>query len=108
MIVALGKDGWRLSSMRSRVNLIKIIPEFAEELNSKEGSHGHMEYSEHGSESVEDDPEYGTNTGPFPDGTPATGRKATFPGANFTKFEGDKIRFEQGYHDRLSEHKQLD
>jgi steroid delta-isomerase-like uncharacterized protein len=50
---------------------------------------------------------HGTNTGPFPDGTPATGRKATFPGATFTQFEGDKIRSEQGYYDRLGEHKQL-
>jgi steroid delta-isomerase-like uncharacterized protein len=31
---------------------------------------------------------HGTNTGLFPDGTSATGRKVTFPGATFTQFEG--------------------
>ena len=50
---------------------------------------------------------HGTNTGPFPGGSPATGRNASFPGATFTEFEGSKIRFEQGYYDRLGEHKQL-
>jgi steroid delta-isomerase-like uncharacterized protein len=50
---------------------------------------------------------HGTNTGPFPDATPATGRKVTFPGAGFVQFEGDKIRLEKTYFDRLGEHKQL-
>jgi predicted ester cyclase len=50
---------------------------------------------------------HGTNTGPFPDGTPATGRKVTFPGASFVQLEGDKIRLEKTYFDRLGEHKQL-
>ena len=50
---------------------------------------------------------HGTNTGPFPDGTPATGRKVTFPGASFVRFEGDKIRLEKTYFDRLGELKQL-
>jgi steroid delta-isomerase-like uncharacterized protein len=50
---------------------------------------------------------HGTNTGHFPDGTPATGRKVTFPGATFGQFEGDKVRLENTYFDRLGEHKQL-
>lgn len=50
---------------------------------------------------------HGSNTGAFPDGTPATGRKVTFPGASFGQFEGDKVRWEQAYFDRLGEHKQL-
>jgi steroid delta-isomerase-like uncharacterized protein len=50
---------------------------------------------------------HGTNTGAFPDGTPATGRKVTFPGASLVQVEGDKIRSEQAYFDRLGEHKQL-
>src|SRR5215469_13943696 len=32
-----------------------------------------------------------SNTGPFPDGAPATGQKVTFPGASFAHLEGDKI-----------------
>jgi steroid delta-isomerase-like uncharacterized protein len=50
---------------------------------------------------------HGTNTGPFPEGTAATGRKATFPGASFVQLEGTKVRREQAYFDRLGEHKQL-
>jgi steroid delta-isomerase-like uncharacterized protein len=50
---------------------------------------------------------HGTNTGAFPDGTPATGRKATFPGASFVQLEEDKVRTELTYFDRLGEHKQL-
>jgi steroid delta-isomerase-like uncharacterized protein len=50
---------------------------------------------------------HGTNTGPFPDGTPATGRRVTLPGAAFVQVQGDKIRSEQVYIDRLAEQKQL-
>jgi steroid delta-isomerase-like uncharacterized protein len=50
---------------------------------------------------------HGTNTGAFPDGTPATGRKVTFPGASFVQLEGHKVRSEHTYFDRLGEHKQL-
>jgi hypothetical protein len=35
---------------------------------------------------------HSTNTGTFPDGTPATGQKVTFPGAGFDQYEGPKIR----------------
>jgi hypothetical protein len=34
---------------------------------------------------------HGTNTGAFPDGTPATGRKVTLPGAGFDQYEGLKF-----------------
>jgi len=50
---------------------------------------------------------HGTNTGAFPDGTPATGRKVTFPGASFVQYEGTKIRRDQAYFDRLGLQKQL-
>ena len=50
---------------------------------------------------------HGTNTGPFPDGTPDTGRKVTFPGASLVQVEGDKIHSDQAYFDGLGEHKQL-
>jgi predicted ester cyclase len=50
---------------------------------------------------------HGSNTGPFPDGTPATGHKVTFPGVSFVQLEGGKIRLEKTYFDRLGEHKQL-
>jgi steroid delta-isomerase-like uncharacterized protein len=49
----------------------------------------------------------GTNTGAFPDGTPATGRRVTCPGASFVQVEGDKIRSERVYLDLLGEQKQL-
>jgi hypothetical protein len=48
---------------------------------------------------------HGTNLGAFPDGTLATGKKAIFVGSNFVHLEGDKIRSEQVYFDRLYEHK---
>src|SRR5271165_6153137 len=44
---------------------------------------------------------HGTNTGAFPDGTPATGRRVSCPGAAFVQVEGDKIRSERVYLDRL-------
>lgn len=50
---------------------------------------------------------HGTNTGAFPDGSPATGRKVTFPGVSLVQVEGDQIRSYQAYFDRLGEHKQL-
>jgi steroid delta-isomerase-like uncharacterized protein len=50
---------------------------------------------------------HGTNTAAFPDGTPATGRKVTFPGAGFDQYEGTKIRRAQAYFDRLGLQKQL-
>jgi steroid delta-isomerase-like uncharacterized protein len=50
---------------------------------------------------------HGTNTGAFPDGTPATGRKITFSGASFVQYEGTKIRRDQAYFDRLGQQKQL-
>jgi len=50
---------------------------------------------------------HGTNTGAFPDGSPATGRKVTFPGVSLVQVEGEKIRSHQAYFDRLSQHKQL-
>jgi steroid delta-isomerase-like uncharacterized protein len=42
----------------------------------------------------------GTNTCTLPDGTPATGRTVTLPGASFTQVEGDQIRSERIYFDR--------
>jgi steroid delta-isomerase-like uncharacterized protein len=49
----------------------------------------------------------GTNTGTLPDGTPATGRTITLPGASFTQVEGDKIRSEEIYFDRQNLFEQL-
>jgi steroid delta-isomerase-like uncharacterized protein len=49
----------------------------------------------------------GTNTGTLPDGTPATGRTVTLPGATFTQVERDKIRSEEIYFDRLNLIEQL-
>ena len=43
---------------------------------------------------------HGTHTGPFMDGTPATGRTVAYPGASFVQVEGDKIRSEHVYLDR--------
>ena len=50
---------------------------------------------------------HGTNTGTLPDGTPATGRTITLPGASFTQVEGDKIRSEEIYFDRQNLFEQL-
>ena len=50
---------------------------------------------------------HGTNNGAFPDGSPATGQKVTFPGVSLVQVEGEKIRSHQAYFDRLGEHKQL-
>ncbi len=49
----------------------------------------------------------GTNTGPLPDGTPATGRAVTLHGASFAQLEGDKIRSERIYFDRQNLFEQL-
>jgi hypothetical protein len=37
---------------------------------------------------------HGTHTGPYFDGSPATGRTVTYPVASFAQVEGDKIRSE--------------
>jgi steroid delta-isomerase-like uncharacterized protein len=50
---------------------------------------------------------HGTHTGPFMDGTPATGRKVAYPIATFTQVEGDKIRSEHVYVDRQTVAEQL-
>ena len=50
---------------------------------------------------------HGTHTGPFMDGTPATGRKVAYPIATFTQVEGDKIRSEHVYLDRQTAAEQL-
>jgi steroid delta-isomerase-like uncharacterized protein len=50
---------------------------------------------------------HGTNTGTLPDGTPATGRTVTLPGATFTQVEGDRIHSEQIYFDRQNLIEQL-
>ncbi len=50
---------------------------------------------------------HGTNTGPYFDGTPPTGRTVTLPGASFTQVEGDKIRYERAYADRQTVAEQL-
>jgi steroid delta-isomerase-like uncharacterized protein len=50
---------------------------------------------------------HGTNTGPYFDGTPPTGRTVTLPGASFTQVEGDKIRYERVYTDRQTVVEQL-
>jgi predicted ester cyclase len=49
----------------------------------------------------------GTNTGTLTDGTAATGRTVTQPGATFYQFEGDKIRSERAYVDMHDTLKQL-
>lgn len=49
----------------------------------------------------------GTNTGPLPDGTPATGRTIKLYGASFAQFEGDKIRSERVYFDMYNLFEQL-
>ena len=50
---------------------------------------------------------HGTHTGPFMDGTPPTGRTVAYPGASFTRVEGDKIRSEHTYLDRQTVAEQL-
>jgi steroid delta-isomerase-like uncharacterized protein len=50
---------------------------------------------------------HGTHTGPFMDGTPATGRKVAYPIATFSQVEGDKIRSEHVYLDRQTVAEQL-
>jgi steroid delta-isomerase-like uncharacterized protein len=50
---------------------------------------------------------HGTNTGPYFDGTPPTGRTLTLPGTSFTQVEGDKIRDERVYTDRQAVAEQL-
>src|SRR3984957_7710748 len=50
---------------------------------------------------------HGTNTGTLPDGTPATGRTVTLPGATFTQVEGGKILSEEIYFDRQNLLEQL-
>ena len=45
----------------------------------------------------------GTDTGPHPDGTPPTERAAKSPGVSIAQFEGDKIRWDRAYLDRLDE-----
>jgi steroid delta-isomerase-like uncharacterized protein len=50
---------------------------------------------------------HATQTGPFLDGTPPTGRIVTYPVASFTQIEGDKIRSEHVYLDRQTVAEQL-
>jgi steroid delta-isomerase-like uncharacterized protein len=50
---------------------------------------------------------HGTNTGTLPDGTPATGRTVTLPGATFTQVDGGKVRSEEIYFDRQNLFEQL-
>jgi steroid delta-isomerase-like uncharacterized protein len=50
---------------------------------------------------------HGTNTSTLPDGTPATGRTVTLPGATFTQVEEDKARSEEIYFDRQNLFEQL-
>lgn len=45
----------------------------------------------------------GTDTGPHPDGTPPTERAAKCPGVTISQYEGDKIRWQRVYMDRLDE-----
>ena len=49
----------------------------------------------------------GTNTGPLPDGTPATGRTVTLHGASFAQLEENKVRSERVYFDRQNLFEQL-
>ena len=43
---------------------------------------------------------HGTHTGPFMDGTPATGRKVAYPLVSFAQVECDKTRSQHIYLDR--------
>jgi steroid delta-isomerase-like uncharacterized protein len=50
---------------------------------------------------------HATNTGPLPDGTPATGRTVALHGASLAQFEGDKVRSERVYFDMRNLSEQL-
>lgn len=49
----------------------------------------------------------GTNTGPWPDGTAATGKKFAFRGASLIRFKGTKIAFQGDFYDAYGFFKQL-
>jgi len=49
----------------------------------------------------------GTHTGPFADGTPATGKKFSFKGATLIRLRGDKIAFQGDFYDGYGFFKQL-
>ena len=49
----------------------------------------------------------GTNTGPFADGSKATGRRFTFKGATLIRLKGDKIAYQGDYYDAYGFLKQL-
>jgi steroid delta-isomerase-like uncharacterized protein len=72
-----------------------ILPDFKLDLVS-------LDATENGS--VVDEWVYsGTDIGPHPDGTAPTERAAKCPGVTIIQFEGDKIRSERVYMDRLDE-----
>jgi steroid delta-isomerase-like uncharacterized protein len=50
---------------------------------------------------------HATHTGPYFDGSPATGRTVAYPVAAFTQIEGEKIRSEHVYFDRQTPTEQL-
>jgi predicted ester cyclase len=50
---------------------------------------------------------HGTHTGPYFDGSPATGRTIAYPVATFAQIEGDKMRSEHVYFDRQTPAEQL-
>jgi steroid delta-isomerase-like uncharacterized protein len=50
---------------------------------------------------------HGTQTGPYMDGTPPTGRTVAYPGASFVQVEGDKVRSDHAYIDRQTIAEQL-
>jgi len=49
----------------------------------------------------------GTNSGPWPDGTPATGKKFQLFGASIFFLKGDKIGYQGDYYDALGFYRQL-
>jgi steroid delta-isomerase-like uncharacterized protein len=49
----------------------------------------------------------GRHTGPFPDGTKATGKQFTFSGATLIRLRGDKIVYQGDYYDAYGFLKQL-
>ncbi|HSB55970.1 MAG TPA: ester cyclase [Gemmatimonadales bacterium] len=49
----------------------------------------------------------GTHTGPFADGTKATGKKFSFKGATVIRLKGDKIAYQGDYYDAYGFLKQL-
>lgn len=49
----------------------------------------------------------GTQTGPFADGTKATGKKFSFKGATLIRLKGDKIEYQGDYYDAYGFLKQL-